>query len=110
MSIDTSFYYRLTNKFQGPGQSLDVQTDGSGRLKMAPSADFSGQHWRLFQVGAGKYALRTAYLGECFSLDIINDSKKETPWLNATGNFSGQSWTLAPWDAKTYKLWNDFTG
>ena len=39
MSLDTSFLYRLTNNFQGPGQALDVKADRSGRLKMAATAD-----------------------------------------------------------------------
>src|SRR5213082_495432 len=82
MSLYTSFYYRLTNKFQGPAQSLDVHSDGSRRLKMAATANFNGQHWRLVDLGNGKYALRTEYLRECFSLDVINDEVKETPWLN----------------------------
>src|SRR5262245_9073353 len=107
MSLDTSFYYRLTNKFQGPSQSLDVHSDGSKRLKMAPSANFSGQRWRLIDLGGSKCALRTEYLGECFSLDVINDGKNQTPWLNQTGNFTGQSWTLTPWGDGSYKLWND---
>ena len=110
MAFDTTVYYRLTNTFQGPGQSLDVKSDGSRRLKMAPTADFSGQHWRLVDLGSGKYALRTDYLGDCFSLDVINNGRNDTPWLNDTGNFSGQSWSLAPWGDGTYKLWNDFTG
>ena len=110
MSLDTSFYYRLTNKFQGPGQSLDVHSDGSRRLKMAPTADFSGQHWRLIDLGSGKYALRTQYLGECFSLDVINDGANDKPWLNTTGNFTGQSWSLTQWADKSFKLSNDFTG
>ena len=110
MSFDTSFYYRLTNAFQGTGQALDVKADGSRRLKMAPSADFSGQHWKLVDVGSGKYALRTDYLGDCFSLDVINDGVNQTPWLNDTGNFTGQFWSLTPWGDGSYKLWNDFTG
>jgi hypothetical protein len=110
MSLDTSFYYRLTNRFQGPGESLDVHSDGSRRLKMAPTADYSGQYWKLVDLGSGKYALRTDYLGDCFSLDVINDGKNETPWLYATGKYSGQSWSLAPWGDGTFKLWNDFTG
>lgn len=110
MSFDTSFYYRLTNNFLGPDQALDVSPDGSGGLMMAKTADQSGQFWRLIDLGAGKYALRTLYLGDCFSLDVINDSINDTPWLAPTGNFSGQSWTLTPWGDGTYKLTNDFTG
>lgn len=43
-------------------------------------------------------------------MDVINDGTNTTPWLAATGNYSGQLWTLAPWGDGTYKLTNDFTG
>ena len=110
MGLDTSQYYRLTNLFQGPGQALDVKADGTGRLMTAPSADVSGQYWKLVDAGGGKYALRTLYLGDCFSLDVINDGKNDTPWLNATGDFTGQYWSVTPWGDGTWRLTNDFTG
>jgi M6 family metalloprotease-like protein len=110
MSFDTTFYYRLTNSFLGAGQSLDVIPDGSCRLTMAPTGDYSGQFWKLVDLGGGKYGLRTAYLDDCFSLDVINDGANTTPWLAATGNYSGQFWTLTPWGDGTYRLTNDFTG
>src|SRR6185503_6259296 len=97
MSFDTSFYYRLTNQFQGAGQCLDVHSDGSRRLKIAATANFSVQHWRLVDLGNGKFALRTEYLGDCFSLDVITDGANDKPWLNPTAIFSGQSWSLTPW-------------
>ena len=108
--LDTSFYYRLTNTFLGPGQSLDVRSDGSYLLKMAPTGNYTGQFWKLVPLGGGKYALRTAYLGDGFSLDVINDGVDNTPKMSATGNYSGQSWSLVPWGDGTYKLTNDFTG
>src|SRR6266481_4608212 len=110
MSFDTSFYYRLTNGFLGAGQALDVIPDGSCRLTMTPTGNYSGQSWQLVELGGGKYGLRTEYLGDGFSLDVINDGKNRTPWLAATGNHSGQFWTLTPWGDGTYKLTNDFTG
>jgi hypothetical protein len=110
MTLDTRFYYRMTNAFLGPGYALDVKGDASGRLKMAASANYSGQFWRLVDLGGGKYALRTQYLGDCFSLDVINDGTNDTPWLAATANYTGQFWTLTPWGDGTYKLSNDFTG
>jgi len=108
--MDTSVLYRLTNNFLGHGQSLDVKPDGSGRLMMAPTGDYTGQLWRLVARSGGKYALRTSYLGECFSLDVINDGINTTPCLAATGEFTGQMWTLTPWPDGTYRLTNDFTG
>jgi M6 family metalloprotease-like protein len=110
VSFNTSYYYRLTNTFLGADQSLDVIPDGSCRLRMGQTGDYSGQFWKLVDQGGGKYALRTAYLGDCFSLDVMNEGTNTTPWLAATGNYSGQFWTLAPWGDGTYKLTNDFTG
>src|SRR5215216_787305 len=110
MSLDTSFSYRLTNNYLGSGVSLDVHSDGSHRLKMAPTGDYSGQHWLLVDRGNGKHALRTLYLGDGYSLDVINDGRNTTPWLASTGDFSGQYWTLGTWPDRTYRLTNDFTG
>jgi len=108
--MDTSVLYRLTNNFLGHDQSLDVNPDGSGRLMMAPTGDYTGQLWHLVARGGEKYALRTSYLGECFSLDVINDGINTTPCLAATGDFTGQMWTLTQWPDGTYRLTNDFTG
>jgi hypothetical protein len=110
MSIDTSHYYRLTNTFLGTSESLDVIPDGSHRLRMFTSGNYSGQYWKLVSLGAGKYSLHTQYLGDDFALDVINDGVNTTPHLAPTGDFSGQSWTLSPWGDGTYKLTNDFTG
>lgn len=108
--FDTSFYYRLTNNFLGMDQSLDVRSDGSYLLKMAQTGNYSGQFWKLVDLSAGKYALRTAYLGDGFSLGVINDGTNTTPQMKATGNYSGQFWSLVPWGDGTYRLTNDFTG
>ena len=66
--------------------------------------------WRPVDLGGGKYAFRTLYLGDNLSLDIINDGVNTTPWLAETGNYSGQSWSIPEWGDGTYKLTNDFTG
>jgi M6 family metalloprotease-like protein len=108
--MNTSVLYRLTNNALGHGQSLCLHPDGSGRLRMAPTGDSVGQLWRLVARTDGKFALRTADLGECFSLDVINDGINATPCLAATGEFTGQMWTLTPWQDGTYRLTNDFTG
>jgi M6 family metalloprotease-like protein len=110
MSFDTAVYYQLTNSFLGPGQALDVEPDGSGRLRMSPKSNVQGQFWRLVDRGGGKYALRTEYLGDCFSLDVMNNGRMDAPWLAPAGDYAGQSWTLTPWGDGTYKLTNDFTG
>jgi hypothetical protein len=77
---------------------------------MAQRGNDTGQFWKLVELSGGKYALRTAYLGDGFSLDVITDGVNNTPKMNATGNYSGQFWSLVPWGDATYKLTNDFTG
>ena len=81
--------------------------DGSGQLWMGTSDDSSGQRWRLVDHGGGKYALQTSYLGECFSLNVVNDGTNTTPCLAPTGGFSGQNWTLTPRPDGTCRLVND---
>ena len=107
MPLDTTHYYRLTNNYLGANSALDVTPNGSGRLMMAAVGAFSGQYWRPVDLGGGKYAFRTLYLGDNLSLDIINDGVNTTPWLAETGNYSGQSWSIAEWGDGTCKLTND---
>ena len=64
---------------------LDVNPDGSGRLMMAAAGDFSGQSGKPVDLGGGKYAFRTLYLGDDLSLDIVNDGVK---CLAQTGNYA----------------------
>lgn len=110
MSVDTSFYYQLTNSFLGSNQALNVKPDGSGQLEMSTKDGDSKQLWKMVDLGGGKYALRTEYLGDCFSLDVMNNRRKDTPWIAPTGNYPGQSWSLTPRSDGTYRLTNDFTG
>ncbi len=79
MTLDTTYYYRLANNFLGANTALDVNPNGSGRLMMAPVGDFSGQYWKPVDLGGGRYAFRTLYLGDDLSLDIINDGVNTTP-------------------------------
>jgi M6 family metalloprotease-like protein len=104
MALDTSFTYRLTNQLLGPGLSLD---DGRGRLGMAPATGDDGQHWRLVPHGAGKHALRSLRLGECWSLDVDHDRRAV---LAPTQDVTGQLWTVIPRADGTVKLTSDFTG
>jgi hypothetical protein len=67
--MDAAVYCRLRNDFLGHSP---------------------GQLWRIVARRGGKYALRTAYLGDCFSLDVINDGTNTIPCLAVTGDFTGQ--------------------
>lgn len=119
--IDTSAYYRLTNTYLGTSQSLDIVNDGndSRKLKMANSGNFSGQFWHFVRLDGGssnhpKYALRTQFRGEGFSLDVKNNAGTNSRSLHLapTGHYSGQFWTVTPWQdgTGTFRLTNDFTG
>jgi len=110
MTLDTTYYYRLTNNYLGASTALDVKPDGSCRLMMAAVGAFSGQYWKPVDLDGGKYAFRTLYLGDDLSLDIVNDGVNTTPCLAQTGNYSGQYWSVTEWGDGTCKLTNDFTG
>lgn len=85
---------------------------------MAETGNFSGQFWHFALLNPGsdrpKYALRTLFRGEEFSLDVINNAGTDSRsvHLAATGNYSGQFWTVTPWEdgSGTFRLTNDFTG
>ena len=117
-NIDSKAYYRLTNSYLGASQSLDVviATSRCRKLRMADSKNFIGQFWHFAllnnDINNPKYALRTQFCGEGFSLDVNVDINKGSLYLAATGKFSGQSWTVTPWEDKTesFRFTNDFTG
>ena len=57
-SIDTDFYQRLTTQFQGDTKSLDVINDANDNLlRLATTGSYTGQFWRLHDVGGGYYRL-----------------------------------------------------
>ncbi|MFO0731505.1 MAG: hypothetical protein U0231_06970 [Nitrospiraceae bacterium] len=70
MAIDSAHYYRLTTRISGKDLALDVSPDQSVRPVLRAPADVSGQYWRFVPAGAGHQALRNAYLGEAFSLEM----------------------------------------
>ena len=56
VSIDTSYYYRLTTMWQGTGKALDVINDSSdNKLILAATGAYSGQYWRFTQSGGAYY-------------------------------------------------------
>jgi len=108
--IDTSYYYRLKNKYSGPHLALDVINDGSNYgLKMTPVSGNTGQFWRFVDLGDNVYSLRNRFLQNEYSLDIINDGTKTTPHMAKTGDYTGQRWHLARLNDGTAHLSNQFT-
>lgn len=110
MSFDPTLYYQLTHQSRGPGQALDVNPDGSGRLVMATKKPVSGQHWRVVDLGGGKHALPTQYLGDGLSLNACGSAPTYTPCMAPTGSGPGQTWTLQPQAGGTFRLTNDLAG
>ncbi|GFF51463.1 hypothetical protein IFM58399_09072 [Aspergillus lentulus] len=112
-SFDPNTWYRLTNAYLGTSTALDVENDGSdnkeGLLKMAPSADYSGQYWKFVPQPSGTYKLYTMFLGANRVLDVYGDDKTK-PHLATAGNYSGQQWTVESWGDGTWKLSNAYSG
>jgi hypothetical protein len=105
--IDTSYFYRLTNDFAGPGWSLD---GSQNTLRMAITTNFWGQYWALTSLGDGKYRLTNDYGGPGKSLDSPLIDSNYVPTIADTGNYTGQYWTLTPVGNGKYRLTNDYGG
>jgi hypothetical protein len=109
--IDCSYYYRMMNTYSGPLLALDVDSNGSTyAVKMASISDDAGQYWRCIHLGNNDYNLRTRFLKDQYSLDIVNDGTNTKPHMAKSGGYTGQRWHFTRQDDGTFKLSNDFTG
>nr|WP_230968256.1 RICIN domain-containing protein [Nostoc sp. WHI] len=98
--IQEGKFYRLTTKWLGDGQSLDL--DGSTKQpRIADTGDYLGQYWKFTSVSDGYYRLTTAWLGSEKSLDL-NASTKQ-PTIADTGDYLGQYWKITPIDSSGYE-------
>ncbi len=63
--FNASTFYRLTNRWQGEGRSLDIINDGVNNNKpiLADSGNYSGQKWRVFWQQENSYVLSTSWKG-----------------------------------------------
>ena len=84
-------YFRITNVELGNGKSLDSSPDAP---RMADSGNYSGQLWKLTDVGNGHVRLSNSYQ-PAKSLDTYGNAP-HAPFLGNTGNYSGQFWKLTP--------------
>lgn len=110
-----SWYYRLTNDYNGSVWALDVDKDsssGESDLHIAKTGDFSGQYWKFVPAGNDQWHLRTLFRGDGYSLDVKNDGTNDQLVMAQTGDNSGQFWNLQKVEGSgnTWKLWNNFTG
>lgn len=113
-----TFYFRLTNSYNGPAWALGVVPGGSGNLKITPSGANHDQCWSLtpFEGIEGAYHLSSRWRASEYSLTFAKGN--ETPgeedrlWLSKTENTPGQSWHLTKIDPSfaQFKLWNEVTG
>lgn len=112
LTLDTSYYYRLTTQWQGDGKSLDIINDQNKNTPtLANSGNYSGQLWKLVPLGDGHYRLTTQWQGEGKSLDIVNDGKNNNrPILANSGNYSGQMWKISPASGGFYRLTTKWKG
>lgn len=100
-------YYWIVN--EETGLALEVRSDGSNNLRMAPRRQNERQYWQYRRGRDGKSRLRTDF-ARTLALDVINDGTNATIHLARVGNFSGQDWRLRDAHDHTYLLTNGFTG
>ena len=60
---------------------------------MGKTGNYSGQYWKLTDMGDGTFRLTNAFLKESRSLDTYSGTENK-PFMGDTGNYSGQFWTL----------------
>ena len=114
-TIDTTLTYRLTNNYTGPSKSFAAVGDGSGTVEMADTESSPLQYWTFVlrsETSGPQYGLQNIQYGDSYSLDVYNTNGVNSTmvYLDATGDFSGQYWTITPWGDGTYGLTNAFTG
>jgi len=85
---------------------LDMETPGVSLQ--------AGQYFKFVELSSSppKYAIRTFFKGDAFSLDVYNNNGVSSTEvrLAATGFYSGQYWSIVPWGDNSFQLVNDFTG
>lgn len=104
MTIDTNYYYRLTNKQLGDGFALE-STDPGGRPLMTKWAGQAGQLWRLTPRGT-YYQLSSLYNGEAYGLEggAPTSGSVTLPFTAV----QGQLWKLVPQADGSLRLTNMF--
>lgn len=86
--------YAIRTISLGDGFSLDVVNDNginSRKLRLAPTADVSGQSWMITTWSDATYRLSNDFTGPDMHLDTVDTAEPYTPMLS-TNNTSGQHW------------------
>jgi immune inhibitor A len=99
-------WYRFTLPYR-PGYSLDVINDGhaheDGKLQIAPTGNYSGQHWQLIPSASGTYRMRTMYTGPDMYLTVRGEDNLD-PHLTHESGKAGRFWHIVPCSHGTVKI------
>ena len=105
--FDSNSYYRLTNKWQGEGKSLDIINDGTNNLPILNNtSSASGQLWKINKTGEDIYTLSSKWQGPTKILDCIQGSNQNRPVLNQETGYSGGAWKIISVGNGFYRITN----
>jgi alpha-glucosidase len=93
-------WYRVQNVAAGTGYSLDDEA-------LHATDNVTGQHWHLTANSGGTFRFTNMDRGSAQSLDITNDGTY-TPEMAASGNYTGQAWTITPITTGRWRLVSTF--
>lgn len=83
-------WWRMTNKFNGPNQCLDVAADGS--LYMDNCGAQIGQRWHVQNQNGAIFLTNDMTPGSC--LDVLTTANAQVGALTPCANNTGQRWTF----------------
>ena len=106
-TFDENADYRLTTVWQGPGKSLGVgpATSIGIVVRLIPTGDDPGQHWRLTPLPGGYYRLTTRRLGDAISLERLGDDRAARDvTLRSSPQRAGPGWRIVAERDGHYRL------
>lgn len=113
--LNLTTWYRLQPAAL-PELSLDVVNDGTqltaGKLQLARTGDFSGQHWRLVPSAThlGYFRLVTMWLGPARALDVYGADAALLRLAETGDEVAGQQWQLIGQGGDVWRLTNMESG
>lgn len=113
--LNLTTWYRLQPAAL-PELSLDVINDGTqltaGKLQLARTGDFSGQHWRLVPSAThlGYFRLVTMWLGPARALDVYGADAALLRLAETGDEVAGQQWQLIGQGGDVWRLTNMESG
>jgi hypothetical protein len=98
---------RITNKYLGSLNSLDIYPTGNRDPIMNGTLALSSQSWYVTSAGNGWYRLNNSQLA-MRSIDTYADT--HASFMGITGNYSGQYWHLSAYGDHCFRMTNMFLG